>query len=139
MYLIRLLFSAFLFALSWKMKNDLDLRVEILLNQYFINTSKASYCWKLTLQDTLQILEPKTHYESSNTSLSLRQQSSPRVLNSTQQTSNTILALAWIMNPLVTFMAVWLRFKIVNKRENETSVLNVLGGHASKLFGATSL
>ena len=26
-----------------------------------------------------------------------------------------------------------------DKGENETSVLNILGGHASKLFGATSL
>ena len=36
-------------------------------------------------------------------------------------------------------MAVWLGLEIVDKGENETSVLNILSGHASKLFGATSL
>ena len=47
-----------------------------IFHKYFL----ASYCWRLTLQDTLQILEPKSHYKSLNTAI--RQQSSLKVLNS---------------------------------------------------------
>ena len=73
-----------------------------IFHKYFL----ASYCRRFTLQDTLQILEPKSHFESLNTAI--RQQSSLKVLNSYlypetasvyyQQTlPHKIYCLAWIL------------------------------------------